>query len=203
MEKHVLISQRIPVSVMEQAIRAVLDGTYNYDLALELAKSEYQGENRQKKAATFIGRLTERNPLMPFIREHQQETLQALAYRDDRALIMSALICASFPFGYDVLWMFGKYFHVQEIVPYRLLADKLAESYGTNRQLFVGLSAILPMFKEAGIIDRPKEGFYSKPMLELQSDISTEFYRKAFFINNPLKNPHDDWSDSPFFEFLY
>ena len=140
---------------------------------------------------------------MPFIREHQQETLQALAYRDDRALIMSALICASFPFGYDVLWMFGKYFHVQEIVPYRLLADKLAESYGTNRQLFVGLSAILPMFKEAGIIDRPKEGFYSKPMLELQSDISTEFYRKAFFINNPLKNPHDDWSDSPFFEFLY
>lgn len=203
MEKHVLISQRIPVSVMEQAIRAILDGTYSYEWALEMARAEYQGENRQKKAATFIGRLTERNPLMSYIQEHKEETMQALAHSGDRALVMSSLICASFPFGYDVVWMFGKYFHVQDIVPYRLLADKLAESYGTNRQLFVGLSAILPMFKEAGIIDRPKDGIYTKPQLNIQSDISTEFYKLAFFINNPLKNPNDDWMDSPFFEFLY
>lgn len=203
MEKHVLISQRIPVSVMELAIRAVLNGSYTYEYALELAKAEYQGENRQKKAATFIGRLTDRNPMMPFIKEHKEETLQALAYSGDRALIMSALINACFPFGYDVIWIFGKYFHVQDTVPYRLLSEKLAEEYGTNRQLYVGLSAILPMFLEAGLLARPRDGYYTKPVLDIQTYISVEFYKKSFFINNPLKNPNDDWMDNSYFEFLF
>ena len=202
MEKNISINQRIPIYTIEQALRAVLDGTYSYEYALELAKAEFQGANRQKKAATFIGRLTDRNPLLPFLKENQAETMQALAFSADRALIMSALINAAFPFGYDVTWLLGKYFHVQDTVSANLIAGKLAEEYGDNRRLSIGLYAILPMYIEAGLLTRPREGFYSKPMLEPQFPISKVYFKKSFFHNNPLKNPNDDWFDNPYFEFI-
>ena len=202
MEKNTSINQRIPITTIEQALRAVLNGTYSYEYALELAKMEFQGLNRQKKAATFIGKLSVRNPLLPFLLEHQAETMQALAYSSDRALIMTSLINAAFPFGYDVTWLLGKYFHVQEAVSYSLIESKLAEEYGANRRLSIGLYALLPMYIEAGLLTRPCDGYYAKAILEPQTSLAAEYYTQSFFLNNPLKNPIDDWSDNPYFEFI-
>ena len=202
MEKTIYINQRIPLRTIDLALRAVMNGEYSYGFALELAQGDFGGANRQKKAATIIGKLTERNPLLPFLKEHHAETMQALAYDHDRALIIAALINAAFQFGYDSTWLLGKYFHVQDEVSYNLISNKLAEQYGSNRRLYVGLGAILPMYTEAGFIIHPRNGYYAKKALELKTQLSVEYYKQSFFLNNPLKNPSEDWFDHPYFEFL-
>ena len=50
MEATIGINQRIPIEAIELAIKAVLNGSYDNDYAAELARMEYSGENRIKKA---------------------------------------------------------------------------------------------------------------------------------------------------------
>ena len=40
--------------MLEMAMKAALDGTYNTDLALSLAAGEYEGQNRIKKCVTIL-----------------------------------------------------------------------------------------------------------------------------------------------------
>ena len=67
MEKVVGINQRISVNVIEMAMKASLDGIFTPEFASDLASGEYQGANRINKARSIIGKLTQRNPLFPFI----------------------------------------------------------------------------------------------------------------------------------------
>jgi len=66
MEATIGINQRIPIEIIEQAIKAVLDDCYDNDYATELVRMEFNGENRIKKAVQIINRLTKTNILMPF-----------------------------------------------------------------------------------------------------------------------------------------
>ena len=81
MENKILINQRISISMLEMAMKAALDGTYNTDLALSLAAGEYEGQNRIKKCVTILNRLTVKNPLFPFIREHIKEYNEAIHFK--------------------------------------------------------------------------------------------------------------------------
>lgn len=203
MEKTVGINQRIGVNVMEMAIKAALDGIFTPEYAADLAAGEYQGANRINKARSIIGKLTQRNPLYPYIEEHKTGFLSAIKHPGDRAIIYSALINATYGFGYDAMVVLGKFFHVQEQVSTALIVSRMSSMYASNRSLPNGLYCVMPMYIEAGLINRPKTGVYTKNEYEISTSFARELYTKSFFINNPMLKEGDyDYSEHPYFEFL-
>lgn len=203
MEKTVGINQRISINVMEMAMKAALDGCFTPEYAYDLAAGEYQGENRIKKASGIIGKLTLRNPLFTYIQEHRQEYLAAIKYKGDKAIVFTALINATYMFGYDALTILGKFFHVQDEVSAQLITNKLSSIYASNRSLPNALYCIMPMYIEAGLLNRPKTGVYTKNELEIMTPFARDLYTKSFFINNPILNEEDfDYSEHPYFEFV-
>ncbi len=203
MEKTVGINQRIGVNVMEMAIKAALDGIFTPEYAADLAAGEYQGANRINKARSIIGKLTQRNPLYPYIEEHKTEFLSAIKHPGDRAIIYSAMINATYGFGYDAMVLLGKFFHVQEQVSTALIVSRMSSMYASNRSLPNGLYCVMPMYIEAGLINRPKTGVYTKNEYEISTSFARELYTKSFFINNPMLKEGDyDYSEHPYFEFI-
>lgn len=197
------ISQRISIHIIEQAMDAALKGTFTTELAAELAATQFNGANRIKKAQAFIGHFTLRNPLFGFIKDHEQEYRMALHHKDDRTAIFVALINATYEFGYDITSILGKFFHVQDEVTTKLITTRLSTKYSNNRSLPNGMNSILPMYIEAGFINRPKVGIYTKNSLSLSSPIATEIYKKSFYIHNPLLiESFAQELEHPYFEFL-
>lgn len=203
MKKTVGINQRISINVIEMAMKACLDNTFTSEFAADLASGEYQGANRINKARGIIGKLTQRNPLFPYIEEHRQEYLAAMKHFGDRAIIFTALINATYGFGYDAMVILGKFFHVQDTVSAALIISRMSSMYASNRSLPNGLYCIMPMYIEAGLISRQKIGVYNKNELEIVTPFARNIYTKSFFINNPILIEGDyDYSEHPYFEFI-
>lgn len=196
------LDQRIPINVMEMAVRAVLDGSYSVEWAKISLEAELNGKNRLAKAVTELGNATANNKLMGFVKTNKEKVLEALQYKSDKTLVLVGLINAAFGFGYNTTMVMGKYFHVQDCISKALLAEKMSEVYAYNKSVENALYRILPMFIEAGLIVRPSTGIYSRVQLEPRTEIAVEIYKKSFFINNP-KYPKDyPIEDSPYWEFL-
>ena len=203
MEKIVGINQRISINVMEMAIKASLDGSFTPEYAADLAAGEYQGANRINKARSIIGKLTQRNPLYPFIEKHKQEYLTGIKYTGDRAIIYAALINAAYGFCYDATAILGKFFHVQEQVTTNLIISHMSSMYASNRSLSNGLYCIMPMYIEAGLISRQKVGVYTKKDNSIVTSFARDLYIKSFYVNNPmLEEGSHDYADHPYFEFI-
>jgi hypothetical protein len=202
MEAIIGINQRISMQSLEDAVVAILNGSYDDAYAIELAKRDYQGENRIKKAVQAMNKTTRNNPLMPVIIENEAAVRTALKSHDDRALILIALVNTVYNFCYDVTATLGKYFHAQTIVPTSLIRNKLSEKYGTNRTLPNGMNCILPMLIDAGFIERPKVGSYKMLRLSPMTDISKRLYRQSFLQNNPLLDENYPVENNFYFEFL-
>ena len=202
MEATIGINQRIPIEAIELAIKAVLNGSYDNDYAAELARMEYSGENRIKKAVNIINRLTKNNTLMPFLQENMSKVTTALKFPDDRGRICIALVNAAYSFCYDVTTVLGRYFHAQKEIGTPLITSKLSAKYGTNRSLPNGLYCILPMLIEAGFITRPRAGVYQINHLVPQTDIARAVYQKSFLANNPTLSEDYHFSNHFYFEFV-
>lgn len=202
MEATIGINQRIPIEAIELAIKAVLDNRYDDDYGAELARMEYNGENRIKKAVKVINRIVKTNVLLPFLLENADKVRMALKNKEDRGMICIALVNAAYPFCYDVTTVLGRYFHAQKEVGTTLLTSKLSATYGTNRSLPNGLYCILPMLIEAGFIVRPRAGVYQINRLEPQTEIAKTIYQQSFLVNNPTLNADYHFSNHFYFEFL-
>lgn len=177
MEKTVGINQRISIPIIETAMKAALDGIFTPEYAADLAAGEYQGENRIKKARSIIGKLTLRNPLFDYIKEQRHDYFEAIKYPGDRALVFSALINATYMFGYDAMCILGKLFHVQERVSSQLIVNRMSSIYASNRALPNGLYCIIPMYIEAGLLSRPVTGIYIKNDLDIKTDFARNIYK--------------------------
>lgn len=202
MEATIGINQRIPIEAIELAIKAVLNNSYDNDYAAELARMEYSGENRIKKAVNIINRLTKNNALMAFLQENKNKVMSALKYPDDKGMICIAMVNAAYPFCYDVTTVLGKYFHAQKEIGTPLITSKISAKYGTNRSLPNGLYCILPMLIEAGFITRPRAGVYQINRLVPQTDIAKSIYQKSFLTNNPTLNEDYHFTYHFYFEFV-
>ena len=196
------INQRIPIHILELALCAALQDDASPEYFSELAASEYNGENRIKKAVSVINKLTIRNPLFDYLHKHADAVLAAMKNKLDRPLLFGAVICAAYPFGFDTLSIMGKYFHVQQQVNSALITQRMASKYGSNRSLPNALYCVLPMFIEAGLLNRPMAGIYEANRQERYSDFVLTLYRKAFVLNNPTYTMEDDIDSNPFFEFI-
>ena len=166
------INQRIPIHILELALCAALQNDATPEYFSELASFQAFGD-------------------YSIIDEHE-----------DRPLLFGAIICAAYPFGFDTLSIMGKYFHVQQQVNTTLITQRMASKYGSNRSLPNALYCVLPMFIEAGLLNRPVAGIYEAIRQERYSDFALTLYRKAFVINNPTYTMDDDIDSNPFFEFV-
>lgn len=202
MEATIGINQRIPIEAIELAIKAVLNDSYDNSYAAELARMEYSGENRIKKAVNIINRLTKNNVLMTFLKENRSKVMSAMKYPDDRGMICIAMVNAAYPFCYDVTTVLGRYFHAQKEISTSLITSKLSAKYGTNRSLPNGLYCILPMLIEAEFITRPRAGVYQIKHLVPQTDIAKSIYQKSFLANNSTLNEDYHFSNHFYFEFI-
>lgn len=196
------INQRIPIHMLELALCAALQDDASAEYFSELAATEYNGDNRIKKAVSVMNRLTIRNPLFGYLHEHADAVMAAMKNKHDRPLLYAAVICAAYPFGFDTLSTMGKYFHVQQQVNTALITQRMASKYGSNRSLPNALYCILPMLIEAGMLYRPEAGIYEAIRQERYSDFALTLYRKAFVVNNPTYTVNDDIDSQPFFEFI-
>lgn len=202
MEAKIGINQRIPIEAIELAVKAVLEDRYDNEYAAELARMEYSGENRIKKAVNIINRLTKNNVLMPFLKENERKVKMALKNPNDRGMICIALVNAAYPFCYDVTALLGKYFHAQKEIGSPLITSKLSAKYGTNRSLPNGLYCILPMLIEAGFITRLRAGTYLINHLAPQTEIAKLTYQKSFLANNPTLSEDYHFPNHFYFEYL-
>ena len=202
MEKTVGINQRISIPIIEMAMKASLDGIFTPEYAADLAAGEYQGENRIQKARSIIGKLTLRNPLFNYIKEQRQDYFEAIKYPGDRALVFSALINATYMFGYDAMCILGKLLHVQERVSTQVIVNRMSSIYASNRSLPNGLYCIMPMYIEAGLLSRPVTGIYTKNELDIKTEFARNIYKKSFFVNNPMLDEDvSDCDENSYFEF--
>lgn len=196
------LRQRIPMSLLEMALTAVLSGEYSREYFAELAATEYSGPNRITKTVTAISQLTDQNPLIDLLRENRDEVLMALRSKPDRTLLLSSLLIAKFEFAYDIFVLLGKYFHVQDQVVTSLITQKMSQKYGSNRSLPNAMNCALPMFIEAGILYRPKPGFFEISKVAPASSIARKAFDEAFFHWNPNLSRELTYPTNPYYEYL-
>ncbi len=203
MEKKIgAIQQGVPAYELQSALLAWLDNDFTQAYSMELASHLTSGEARQKKIATTINALILRNPLSPILKEHNEEVRTLLRDKNSRPIILSAIVCAAFPFAYDVLSIMGKYFHAQDSITKDLIRQKASNIYGSNRSLDIALKAVVPMFVDYGMIATPTPGEFTPIYQSNYADLALAIYKQSFLINNPTYAISDDVLGNPYFELI-
>lgn len=197
------INQRIPLSILEIALKDFLEGNYNPDYLCEQLAFEYKGENRIKKALQHISKIITKNPLLEVILNNKEEVLNAIKNKGDKSVILIAMVNATFPFAFDTLNLFAKYFQVQEYINWDLVQKEIKNKYGSNRSTENALYSVIPMFLEADFFLRAKPGLYqTKEKLIIQSQISNKLYLHSFILNNSLLQESEIIIHEPYFAFV-
>lgn len=203
MEKKIgAIQQGVPSLELEAALLAWLDDDFSQAYSMELASHITEGNARQAKIATTINALVLRNPLAPFLKEHADEVRLVLRDKTCRPIFFTAIVCAAFPFAYDVLSIMGKYFHAQESITKDLIRQKASNLYGSQRTLDIALKAVVPMFVDFGVVSMPSPGVFTPNYQGIYSSFVLDIYRRSFIIHNPSFSDIDDFMGNPYFEFI-
>lgn len=197
------INQRIPLTILETGLKTFLEGNYNPAYLKEQLAFEYSGENRVAKALSFVNKTILRNPLNSSLLDNKQAILNALKHKGDRSIILIALLNSSYPFAFDILNAFAKYFQVQEFVSTKLIKKEAISKYGSNRSTENALFSVIPMFLEAGIFYRIKPGLYqAKEKIAVHSWIAQDLYRQSFLTNIPLLENSDILIFEPYLKLI-
>lgn len=201
--KSIDINQRIPLDTLYAALESYLNGSYSNDYILEQLRLEFEGENRLKKALRIVNKIIQRNPLNEFITENKPEIINAIKKKADRDVIIIALLNCAFPFSFEVLKTFGKFFAVQEIINTETIKKPMSNIYGGNRATENGLYSVVPMFIEAGFFTRPKSGVYEKAEpIKVLNPITKQIYLSSFKTNNNLDSIKEYQKLDPYFLFV-
>lgn len=79
----------------------------------------------------------------------------------------------------------------------------MSSIYASNRSLPNGLYCIMPMYIEAGLLNRPKAGIYTRNYYDDISTFAKTLYRKSFIVHNPMMLEDElEYTEHPYFEFL-
>lgn len=201
--KSIDINQRIPLETLYAALEAYLNDNYSNDYIMEQLRLEYNGENRLKKALRIVNRIISKNPLLSLVNENKTALKLAIKKKQDRDIILIALLNSAFPFSYDVLQIFGKYFAVQEIINADTVKKSISNVYGGNRATENGIYSVVPMFLEAGFFNRPKQGIYQwDKRLIPNSEITEKIYLASFKLNNNMTEIQEYQLMDPYFQFV-
>ncbi len=201
--KSIDINQRIPLDTLYIALESYLDSTYSNEYVLEQLRLEFEGENRLKKALRIVNKIIQKNPLNELLMDKKAEVKTAIKKKVDRDIILIALLNSAFPFSFDVLQTFGKFFTVQELVNTETIKKSISNVYGGNRATENAIYSVVPMFLEAGFFHRPKNGIYEwTGALSSTNTITNEIYIESFKVNNSITPSVDMHLRNPYFKFI-
>lgn len=201
--KSIDINQRIPLDTLYTALESYLNGSYSNEYILEQLRLEFNGENRLKKALRIVNKIIRKNPINNFLLANVNEVKNAIKKKADRDVILISLLNSAFPFSFDVLKTFGKFFAVQEVINTETIKKSISNVYGGNRATENGLYSVVPMFIEAGLFLRPQNGIYeSNSPLKLTSKISLEIFELSFKKNLDIEKFQDYHLLDPYFNFI-
>ena len=201
--KSIDINQRIPLDTLYAALVSYLNGNYSNEYILEQLRLEFEGENRLKKALRIVNKIIQRNPINEYLLENKEEIKSAIKRKTDRDIILIALLNSAFPFSFEVLKTFGKFFSVQEIINTETIKKPISNIYGGNRATENALYSVIPMFIEANFFTRPKAGVYQKnDTIMALNKVTREIYSLSFKINNNIEDLKDYQKLDPYFFFV-
>jgi hypothetical protein len=170
---------------------------------MEQLRLEYSGENRLKKALRIVNKIIPKNPIIELIDNNKSEVKSAISKKSDRNIILIALLNAAFPFSYDVLKTFGKFYAVQDVINAETVKKSISNVYGGNRATENGIYSVVPMFLEADIFQRPKQGIYElQNKLTFSSAITEKIYIESFKVNNSSNDIQEFQMMDPYFIFI-
>lgn len=202
-EKPIDINQRIPLEILHAVLESYLTGSYSEDYILEQLRLHIKGDNRLEKSLRIVKKVVYNNPLSGFLKENKDQILQAIKKRDDRNLILVALLNTAFTFSFNVALILGRLFKVQDEVSREALTRQLSRIYGGNRSLPNAVDSIIPMFLEAGLFTRPSTGLYKwTGGLQVTSPVTNQIFVESFRINNSLDKVPEYQLTDPYFLFL-
>ena len=197
------INQRIPLSILEIALKDFLQDKYNPDYLKEQLSFEYSGANRINKALSIVNKIILKSPLSDLLKENSNEILMALKLKSDRSVILISLLNSYYPFSFDTYSVFAKYFQVQEFINTELIQKEIKNKYGSNRSTVNALYSVIPMFLEADFFLRTKPGLYqTKEKLIIQSQIANKLYLHSFILNNSLLQDSKIIIHEPYFSMV-
>jgi hypothetical protein len=197
MSNYVDINQRIPLYILKIALQSYLDGTYTNDYIMEQLRMEYDGENRLKKSLRIVNKIIKRNPIIHLTDENKVKVQAAIKSKNDCNLILISLLNSAFPFSFDVLRIMGKFFSVQDVINAETIKKNVSNIYGGNRATENGIYSVVPMFLEAGIFKRPKQGIYEfENILNYSTEIAKEIFIASFNQNNTIKRTLNNYQHS-------
>ena len=197
MSNYVDINQRIPLYILKIALQSYLDGTYTNDYIMEQLRMEYDGENRLKKSLRIVNKIIKRNPIIHLTDENKVKVQAAIKSKNDCNIILISLLNSAFPFSFDVLRIMGKFFSVQDVINAETIKKNVSNIYGGNRATENGIYSVVPMFLEAGIFKRPKQGIYEfENILNYSTEIAKEIFIASFNQNNTIKRTRNDYQHS-------
>ena len=197
MSNYVDINQRIPLYILKIALQSYLDGTYTNDYIMEQLRMEYDGENRLKKSLRIVNKIINRNPIIHLTGENKVKIQAAIKSKNDCNLILISLLNSAFPFSFDVLRIMGKFFSVQDVINAETIKKNVSNIYGGNRATENGIYSVVPMFLEAGIFKRPKQGIYEfENILNYSTEIAKEIFIASFNQNNTIKRTLNNYQHS-------
>lgn|SRR5690554_4734117 len=201
--KSIDINQRIPIDTLHIALESYLNDSYSDDYVLEQLRLEFSGENRLKKALRIINKIILKNPMQDLIIDRRSEIKTAIKNKVDRDIILVSLLNSAFPFSFDVLQTFGKFFAVQELVNTETIMKSITNVYGGNRATPNGVYSVIPIFIEAKFFTRPKNGLYEwSGALSSTNKITNEIYIESYKVNNELSAESDTYLINPYFKFV-
>jgi hypothetical protein len=201
--KSIDINQRIPLDVLYVALDSFLNDSYNEAYILEQLKLEFKGENRIKKSLRIVNKVILKSPLIEFIENHKAEIKQAIKKKQDRNYILIALLNSSFSFAFDTLQLLGKFLSVQDLVNGETIKKSLSSIYGGNRATEIAMYSVIPMFIEAGLIIRPKQGLYQKnEEVIVNSEVVYKVFTESFKSIKSISNIQEYQLRDPYFLFL-
>ena len=197
MSNYVDINQRIPLYILKIALQSYLDGTYTNDYIMEQLRMEYDGENRLKKSLRIVNKIIKRNPIIHLTDENKVKVQAAIKSKNDCNIILISLLNSAFPFSFDVLRIMGKFFSVQDVINAETIKKNVSNIYGGNRATENGIYSVVPMFLEAGIFKRAKQGIYEfENILNYSTEIAKEIFIASFNQNNTIKRTLNNYQHS-------
>ena len=200
--KSVDIDQLVDYEVLEIAILDYLKGSYSEEYILEQLRINISGENRIKKGLRIVKKVVLNNQLSSLICENKTEVIRALNNKDDKSIIIISLLNSAFPFAYDLLSIFGKFFKVQDLINIKVIQKEVSKVYGGNRVAVNGIYCVGPIFEKAGIYSRPKQGLYQiEDKLRPIHSVTKKIFIESFNINQSITPTIID-ELNPYFQFI-
>ncbi|MFZ4413820.1 MAG: hypothetical protein ACOYOV_12120 [Bacteroidales bacterium] len=201
--KSIDINQRIPLETLYAALESYLNGSYSDEYILEQLSLEFDGENRLKKALRIVNKIIQKNPLNNFLDANCVELKNAIKKKTDRNIILISLLNIAFPFSFDILKIFGKFFLVQEIINRETITRSISNIYGGNRSTANAIDSVVPMLIEAEFFTRLKPGVYQiKDKFNITSSVTKQIYIESFKFNNALEVLQEYQLRDPYFLFI-